>query len=470
MRHRIVRPIPLQHLVQSIFDNHVGARGAGGHVCPTDDLVEPFDVAVDGERLEQRLRQAADLGFHRCARVMGNQVADQWRESLTGQERCTVYRVQAGARVCIPDVMQGSCHCQVAAITVGDQMRDRCCLPPNGQRVLLSVVGQPGQETRYHSNREGRGGCTDYVLHIASVFVSHGCQCKRCLVSSEASWGRDPATCVRVERVVPTMCRAIHDSCGGRRCERDQYGAEMDRIMQVFNRHARGLVSAECSGNAAAAERHANLMSVAADRETTLAESKTRAAKGATKAPAFTVESTADLTDKQLRAAARTNAGDPDCVDAIHKVLDWRDQQDGEIADAIGNGKRYQREWGVVPSWEVSQDPAENLSRSPIRRLTPEQQCREEYSLYCNSQFLAAEYECAGNLLNARGKAKDVDPTTLFSGPAARAAAYGSEELRGWFRDHGRQTYGSFRYAYFGRDSDYVASKYAARQDFGDVA
>lgn len=264
------------------------------------------------------------------------------------------------------------------------------------------------------------------------------------------------------------MCRA--EDHGGRRCMRDFMSQELDRIMQVFNRHTRGLVEAETQGDEKGVERHSRLMMVAADRENELMESKARAAKGESRAHSFTVESTAHMSDKELRRAARTNAGDPDSVDAIYQVLDWRDSQDGDIADIIAAEKQYQKEWGVAPSWEVSRDPAENLSRSPFRRLTPEQQCKEQYTLYCHSQFLAAEYACNGNMVNSRGAANNVDPVSLFSGPVSRVHAYGSEELKAWFRDNGRQTYGAFRYGFFGRASDYAASKYAARQDYGNVA
>lgn len=252
---------------------------------------------------------------------------------------------------------------------------------------------------------------------------------------------------------------------------RDEYGAEMDRIMQVFNRHSRKMVAADTAGDSAASARHAHRMMVAAEREDTLVGSRERASKGDTAAPQFTVPATAHMSEHDLRAAARANAGDPDAVEAIHQVLDWRDSQDGDLQETIEQERRAEQDWGTPPSWSVNRNPVTNPAYSPRRQLTAEQRCREDYEYHVHAQYLQAEADCRGAMLNARGRARDVDPVSLFSGPANRAHAYASDELKGWFRDHGRLTYAAYRHHTLGWHSDAAAAGNASlNRGFDNVA
>lgn len=69
---------------------------------------------------------------------------------------------------------------------------------------------------------------------------------------------------------------------------------------------------------------------------------------------------------------------------------------------------------------------------------------REEFELYRHAAYLRAADELRGELLNAHGRARAVDPYALFMGPAARAEQLASEELREWWRIHGRPTVEEF--------------------------
>lgn len=69
---------------------------------------------------------------------------------------------------------------------------------------------------------------------------------------------------------------------------------------------------------------------------------------------------------------------------------------------------------------------------------------RDEFESYRHSMYERAADECRGELLNAQGRARGVDPYSLFIGPAARVAAYGSEELVEWFKANGRVTVDEF--------------------------
>lgn len=69
---------------------------------------------------------------------------------------------------------------------------------------------------------------------------------------------------------------------------------------------------------------------------------------------------------------------------------------------------------------------------------------RADFELYRHSRFLRAHTELRGELLNARGRAARIDAGTLFMGPWSRVELYASEELQGWFAQHGRLTVDEF--------------------------
>ncbi|MDN5895229.1 MAG: hypothetical protein L0H93_14550 [Nocardioides sp.] len=72
------------------------------------------------------------------------------------------------------------------------------------------------------------------------------------------------------------------------------------------------------------------------------------------------------------------------------------------------------------------------------------QAMREDFELHRRATFARAHAELRGELLNARGRAAHIDPSSLFMGPHARVERYASEELRRWFAQHGRPTVGQF--------------------------
>lgn len=65
---------------------------------------------------------------------------------------------------------------------------------------------------------------------------------------------------------------------------------------------------------------------------------------------------------------------------------------------------------------------------------------RGEWACAAHAQFLRAEAECRGELLNRRGTDAGVDPWSLWSGPEHRVDLYASEELREFFRRERRIT------------------------------
>jgi hypothetical protein len=71
-------------------------------------------------------------------------------------------------------------------------------------------------------------------------------------------------------------------------------------------------------------------------------------------------------------------------------------------------------------------------------------QARQMYDEHVYLQYLQAEDELRGVLLNRRGAAAGINPVILFSGPAHVAHANASDELREWWAKHGRMTQGVF--------------------------
>ncbi|MFD8005843.1 hypothetical protein [Streptomyces mirabilis] len=71
-------------------------------------------------------------------------------------------------------------------------------------------------------------------------------------------------------------------------------------------------------------------------------------------------------------------------------------------------------------------------------------QAREMYDEYVYLQFLKAEEDCNGYLLNKKGQAAGWSAQSLFRGPARIAYANASDELKEWWATHGRLTQAEF--------------------------
>lgn len=193
-----------------------------------------------------------------------------------------------------------------------------------------------------------------------------------------------------------------------------------------------------------------------------------------TRAAEFTRDSTATWSDEVLAHAycEMAEADDVPAMEALESVMNWRDEVDRQReAEAAAREAERQRqdEWN---SWDYHHDgnPLTNPAARGEKRdpVNTERACRAEYDSYVYTQFLQAEEQCRGNMLNAEGKAKGIDPMSLFSGPNAVAAAYASPELRTFFGNSGRVTYVEWRYAALGRQSDRRAAQTARYQDIGE--
>lgn len=59
-----------------------------------------------------------------------------------------------------------------------------------------------------------------------------------------------------------------------------------------------------------------------------------------------------------------------------------------------------------------------------------------DYRAYLENEWVKAEEETRGHMLNRAGQRADVDPRTLWSGSDARRAKYASEDLRRYWDEH----------------------------------
>lgn len=69
---------------------------------------------------------------------------------------------------------------------------------------------------------------------------------------------------------------------------------------------------------------------------------------------------------------------------------------------------------------------------------------KSEYDAHQEDAFWKAEEATNGYMVNRRGKADGIADRSLFSGPAARAYRYASEELLAHWAEHPRQSLSEF--------------------------
>ncbi|MGW2130449.1 phage minor capsid protein [Streptomyces coelicoflavus] len=159
--------------------------------------------------------------------------------------------------------------------------------------------------------------------------------------------------------------------------------------------------------------------------------------------------------DEILRIAAEMDRRDPIDLpppaatgDPVADMLADRDALAEVMSDAVPDPDG----WGALADdaagFAALKQAAEKLFRTDDgdrdeRHTITRREARALYDEYVERQSLAAEHD-VGWLLNKRGRDKKIDPATLFSGPARIAYAYASDELKDWWREHGRLTQAEF--------------------------
>lgn len=138
--------------------------------------------------------------------------------------------------------------------------------------------------------------------------------------------------------------------------------------------------------------------------------------------------------DRRMLARAGDPTADPDLAEAVEERVDW--SYDNLSPTEF---RRYQATMITDPD-RRRQLPARTVGKATEREV------RQEYEEFVFERYLAAEDHCRGHMLNARGRALNVDAFSLFSGNSKRAQAYGSEELLGFMgATGGHMSYARFK-------------------------
>ncbi|MBP0456244.1 phage capsid protein [Streptomyces bomunensis] len=117
--------------------------------------------------------------------------------------------------------------------------------------------------------------------------------------------------------------------------------------------------------------------------------------------------------------------------------------------------------WGALADDEQFAAEAARLARTegeePEERRITRAEARALYDEYVYRQYLAAEDDLRGVLLNKKAQTAGHDPVSLFSGPARIAHARASDELKEWWQEHGRMTQAEFIEKATGREQRWAA-------------
>jgi hypothetical protein len=199
-----------------------------------------------------------------------------------------------------------------------------------------------------------------------------------------------------------------------------------------------------------------------------------------------------DASDEQLADMfAQLSQADSLDEEALARVLaemDRREQGEQRVEVAPGQAEAdAQIDQLLARGWEFRDAYAEvhGVSDDELRRQelnaaldinrrsgeTREQAVRRLYAEWVHLQYLAAERATSGHVLTSEAEARGIDPISLFSGPAARARKWASEDLKRWWADNGRVTYTEWRADMLGRPSDRAKAEQIRKQgqdrDFG---
>lgn len=156
------------------------------------------------------------------------------------------------------------------------------------------------------------------------------------------------------------------------------------------------------------------------------------------------------ISDDELVELLNANLHDDDLVDAVLAELERREEPQEELVDEAAQ---------LRAMLEQDRRPGESLDQL-VDRL---------YGDATYARYVEAENATRGHMLNRAGLAAEVDPYSLFHGPARRAAKYASRELLDWWQENGRVTWIEYKARMLGRPSDIRAAAAAKRRaaDFG---
>jgi hypothetical protein len=131
-----------------------------------------------------------------------------------------------------------------------------------------------------------------------------------------------------------------------------------------------------------------------------------------------------------------------DHADRRRDAKDAARQAEAERLIAAGEDEEtaYRRAYGVTDDAARRQEAVAMLRREGFRGRSFDSLARQAHAEEVERSYWSAEAATKGYLLSPAGNRAGIDPRSLFDGPAARANKYASEELRDYWREHGRLT------------------------------
>lgn len=152
------------------------------------------------------------------------------------------------------------------------------------------------------------------------------------------------------------------------------------------------------------------------------------------------------LTEEQLVELVATIGDDADALDLVLAELDGREDNTPEPTEE-------ERRKDLVAQ---NRNPGETLDQTVDRM----------YGEHTYQRFAEADEACCGRMLKRvyeGNRDVQIEPYTLFHGPARAAAKYASDELIQWWKDNGRETWIEYKFAMLGRPGDAAAAAKARR-------
>lgn len=127
-----------------------------------------------------------------------------------------------------------------------------------------------------------------------------------------------------------------------------------------------------------------------------------------------------------------------DRADSLRRHLGLQDSAVVDIAEQLHPGAAETPWAWDLPLWRLVVSRLESMAEQPpvvVHRQSRRDTVRAELEDYRQAIFTAAEDECSGYLVDARGRERGVDAWRVVT-DVRSFDAYASEELRGWALDH----------------------------------
>lgn len=115
------------------------------------------------------------------------------------------------------------------------------------------------------------------------------------------------------------------------------------------------------------------------------------------------------------------------------------------LAAGVPEEEAIEEVYGIAIATQRRRTAIELLREQGYTGAGFEQLARASYQDFVYRQFIAAQADTNGYLVNNAGRARNIDPIKLFSGPEASARKWASDELKEWWDANGRTTFAEWK-------------------------